>query len=180
MVKIATLRRPGAILSYLEVEGPKRPLVLVHGAGVDRRMYAPQVETLGAAGHHVIAVDLRGHGESTLDDGIRVTASDLLDDLVALLEHLDLPSAVLVGHSLGGNLAQELVRRHPQLVGGLVAIDCTWNTGPLSAVERFALRLAAPSLALIPLGAIALAVLAAFLAALPALNARPAEGLRTL
>jgi pimeloyl-ACP methyl ester carboxylesterase len=150
MVKIATLRRAGATLSYLEVEGPKRPLVLVHGAGVDRSMYAPQVEALGAAGHHVIAVDLRGHGESTLDDGIRVTASELLDDLVALLEHLDLPSAVLVGHSLGGNLAQELVRRHPQLVGGLVAIDCTWNTGPLSAVERFALRLAAPSLALIP------------------------------
>src|SRR5690606_30367827 len=81
---------------------------------------------------------------------IRVTASDMLDDIAALLEHLDLPSSVLVGHSLGGNLAQELVRRHPQLVGGLVAIDCTWNTGPLSAIERFALRLAAPSLALIP------------------------------
>ena len=152
MVKIAVLRRPGATLSYLDLPGAGRAIVLVHGAGVDRGMYAPQVEALGAARHRVIAVDLRGHGDSTLDDGIRVTASDLLDDLVALLEHLDLPNPLLVGHSLGGNLAQEFVRRHPQLVSGLVAIDCTWNAGPLSPFERLALRFAAPSLALIPAG----------------------------
>jgi len=152
MVKIATLRRPGATLSYLDADGPKRALVLVHGAGVDSAMYAPQLDALQRAGHRVVAVDLRGHGESTLDDGIRVTASEMLDDLAALLTHLALPSPVLVGHSLGGNLAQALVRRHPRLVGGLVAIDCTWNTGPLSALERFALRLAAPSLALVPAG----------------------------
>lgn len=152
MVNIATLRRPGAALSYLDAPGARRALVLVHGAGVDRSMYTPQVDALAAAGHRVIAVDLRGHGQSTLDAGVRVTASDLVDDLVALLEHLELTRPVLVGHSLGGNLAQEVVRRHPRLVGGLVAIDCTWNTGPLSSLERFSLRLAAPSLALIPAG----------------------------
>ncbi|MBN9140055.1 MAG: alpha/beta hydrolase [Micrococcales bacterium] len=150
MVKIETLERPGAILSYLDTGRHGRALVLVHGAGVDRGMWAPQLDTLGAAGHRVIAVDLRGHGASTLDPGVRVTASDLLDDLVALLQHLALPSPVLVGHSLGGNLAQALVRRHPALAGGLVAIDCTWNTGPLTALDRLGLRIAAPSLALVP------------------------------
>jgi pimeloyl-ACP methyl ester carboxylesterase len=152
MVKIATLRRPGATLSYLDAPGAGRPLVLVHGAGVDRGMYAPQLDALGAAGHRVVAVDLRGHGRSTIDHGIRITASELLDDLVALLEHLELQNPLLVGHSLGGNLAQALVRRHPHLVAGVVAIDCTWNNGPLSALERFALHLAAPSLALVPAG----------------------------
>jgi pimeloyl-ACP methyl ester carboxylesterase len=152
MVKIATLDRPGATLGYLDIPGTKRPLVIVHGAGVDRSMYAPQLDALGTEGHRVVAVDLRGHGDSTLDPGIRVTAPDMLADLVALLEHLALQNPVLVGHSLGGNLTQALVRRHPHLVGGLVAIDCTWNTGPLSALERFALRLAAPGLALIPAG----------------------------
>ena len=148
----STLERPDATLSYLDTGGTARALLLVHGAGVDRGMWAPQVEALSTDGHRVIAVDLRGHGDSTLGDGVRVTAPAMLDDLVALLEHLALPSPVLVGHSLGGNLAQALVRRHPRLVGGLVAVDCTWNTGPLTALDRFGLRIAAPSLALVPAG----------------------------
>lgn len=150
MVKVATLARAGATLSYLDADGPGRAFVLVHGAGIDSSMYAPQVAALSETGHRVVAVDLRGHGASTLADGVRITASALLDDLVALLEHLRVEAPVLVGHSLGGNLAQALVRRHPHLVGGLVAIDCTWNTGPLTAFDRLGLRLAAPSLAAIP------------------------------
>ncbi len=150
MVKIATLERPGATVSYVDADGSGRALVLVHGAGVDSTMYARQLSALADAGHRVIAVDLRGHGASTLADGVRITASDLLDDLIALLERLRLDSPVLVGHSLGGNLAQAVVRQHPRLVGGLVAIDCTWNTGPLTALDRLGLRLAAPGLAAIP------------------------------
>lgn len=150
MVKVATLARAGATLSYLDADGPGRAFVLVHGAGIDSSMYAPQVAALSETGHRVVAVDLRGHGASTLAEGVRITASALLDDLVALLEHLRVEAPVLVGHSLGGNLAQALVRRHPHLVGGLVAIDCTWNTGPLTAFDRLGLRLAAPSLAAIP------------------------------
>lgn len=150
MVKLAKIERDGATLSYLDAPGARRALVLLHGAGVDRSMWEPQLRALDNAGHRVIAVDLRGHGNSALRDGIRVTASAMLDDLVGLLEHLALANPVLVGHSLGGNLAQALVRTHPHLVGGLVALDCTWNTGPLTTFERFALRLAAPSLALVP------------------------------
>lgn len=151
MLKIAeSLSRPSAALRYADLAGTKRPVVLVHGAGVDHTMYRDQALALHTAGHRVIALDLRGHGESTLDDDAAFTADDTLADLVALLEHLQLEQPLLVGHSLGGNLAQALARQHPQLVGRLAVIDSTWNTGPLNRLERFALGLAAPSLALIP------------------------------
>lgn len=61
---------------------------------------------------------------------------------------------VLVGHSLGGNLAQAFARVDPQRVRGVIVLDSTWNAGPLSAFERFALRLAAPALAVIPAGSL--------------------------
>ena len=78
--------------------------------------------------------------------------SDALEDLAALLDALDLQHPVLVGHSLGGNLSQALVRRHPDRAAGLVVIGATWNAGPLTPAERLALRLAAPMLGLIPAG----------------------------
>ncbi|WP_239001938.1 MULTISPECIES: alpha/beta fold hydrolase [unclassified Mycobacteroides] len=58
--------------------------------------------------------------------------------------------AVVVGHSLGGNIAQRLVRRAPVGYRGLGVMDSTWNTGPLNLLERVPLRLAAPLLRLIP------------------------------
>lgn len=146
----ATLERPQARIRYADLAGPGRAVVLVHGAGVDHTIYAGQIDALRAGGHRVIALDLRGHGASGLDDGAAFTADAALADLVALIEELQLNAPVLVGHSLGGNLAQELARRHPRLLGGLVVIDSTWNHGPLSRLDRLGLRLAAPSLAMIP------------------------------
>src|SRR5690606_18582478 len=78
------------------------------------------------------------------------TASDAMQDLDALLTECGIDAAVLAGHSLGGNLVQAFVREHPHRVGGAIVLDSTWNAGPLAMLERFALRLAAPTLALIP------------------------------
>ncbi|MEU4806238.1 alpha/beta hydrolase [Actinosynnema sp. NPDC023587] len=146
----AVLRREDAELRYRDLAGSLRPVVFTHGAGMDHRMFDVPARALHAAGHRVVGWDLRGHGESTLAAGTRFTAAAALDDLVSLLDHLGLERPVLVGHSLGGNLAQALVRRLPDRVHGLVVVDATWNAGPLSAVERSLLALAAPSLALVP------------------------------
>jgi pimeloyl-ACP methyl ester carboxylesterase len=57
---------------------------------------------------------------------------------------------VLIGHSLGGNIAQALVRADPAAYAGLVVIDSTWNTGPLNSLEGWLLKSAAPARKLIP------------------------------
>ena len=144
------LSRPGATIRFAMLGGDERPVVLIHGAGMDHSMFAPQVLALRDAGHSVVAFDLRGHGASHLEPGARFTGRAALDDLAALLDHLSLEQPALVGHSLGGNVAQALVRRDPGRAGALVAVDSTWNTGPLSRGERNALRLAAPALSLVP------------------------------
>lgn len=150
MDSISELDRGDAVLRYRDLAGPRRPVVLTHGAGMDRRMFEVTARALHAAGYRVVDWDLRGHGESTLAAGTRFTAGAALDDLAALLDHLDLRRPVLVGHSLGGNLSQALVRRRPDRTGGLVVVDATWNAGPLTAAERLLLGLAAPALALVP------------------------------
>lgn len=145
-----TLERPGAQLRFHDDGRPGMPLLLTHGAGMDHTSFLPQAEALGDAGHRVILWDMRGHGASSLSSGARFTAVDALDDLNALLDAVDIERAVLVGHSMGGNLSQEFVRRHPERAAGLIVIGATWNAGPLTALERFGMRLAAPTLALIP------------------------------
>lgn len=140
--------RPGSTLAFEDLAGEKRAFVFLHGAGVTREMWAPQAEALNDAGHRVINVDLRGHGESTLETTF--TADDAIDDIIELLEHLKLESPILVGHSFGGNIAQALVSEWPELVGHLVAVDCTWNTGELSGMEQLGLELSVPMFRAIP------------------------------
>ncbi|MBN7793182.1 alpha/beta fold hydrolase [Microbacterium esteraromaticum] len=145
-----TLHRPGAEVRFHDSGGRGRAVVLLHGAGMDHTIFHAQAHAAIAMGHRVVLCDLRGHGDSELGTGVRFTAADALADLMALLETLELDRPVLVGHSLGGNLAQAFVREHPQRAGGLIVVDATWNAGPLTGRERFALALAAPMLALIP------------------------------
>jgi len=123
--------------------------VLTHGAGADHHMFDAQFEALAASGQRAVVWDMRAHGEST-PNNVPFTADLALQDLSALVEHLDLSHPVLAGHSLGGNLSQALVRIQPRRFGGLVVMDSTWNTGPLTRTERFLLKLAAPLLSIIP------------------------------
>ncbi|WP_371030646.1 alpha/beta fold hydrolase [Pseudoclavibacter sp. JSM 162008] len=124
-------------------------VVLLHGAGADHTMFERQAAALRRAGHRVVLVDLRGHGRSR-PTTIAISPELLASDIERLIAHLDLGEVSLVGHSLGGNLAQELVRRAPERYGRLAVLDATWNAGPLTVGERAALRLAGPMLRLIP------------------------------
>ncbi|GAA1594503.1 3-oxoadipate enol-lactonase [Actinoplanes couchii] len=125
-------------------------MVLTHGAGMNHTMFDPQAAELQKAGYRVIRWDMPGHGASPLDPGTRFTATGALTELAALLDWLRLDRPVLIGHSLGGNLSQALVRADADRAGGLIVLDATWNAGPLNGLERLGLRLAAPGLAMIP------------------------------
>lgn len=146
----ARLANRGAVIAFGNSGGGGVPVVLTHGAGVDHSIFEFQTATLVQRGFRVIVWDLRGHGSSTLHDSMPFTGSDALADLEALLDECNVSRAVLVGHSLGGNLTQAFARNHPERVSAAIIIDSTWNTGALTQFERFMLRLAAPSLSLIP------------------------------
>lgn len=150
----SSLSRPGCVLAYRDTPGERLPVVFLHGAGADHVMFAAQAAALERAGHRVIVWDLRSHGQSRPNTA-PLTADLLVDDLEALTSALGLERPALVGHSLGGNIAQAVVRRSGSSYAGLAVLDSAWNTGPLSWVERRLLALAAPGLALIPAGKLA-------------------------
>lgn len=137
----------GTSLRFTDSGGSGRAVVLTHGAGSDHHAFDAQFDALARAGHRVITWDLRGHGGA---EPVAISAALLLDDLAALVAHLGLERPALVGHSLGGNLSQAAVRRDPAGFSALVVLGSTWNTGPLSGVERALLRAAAPLLWLFP------------------------------
>ncbi len=96
------------------------PVLLVHGITASLEDWLPLVPHLVAAGRSVIAVDLRGHGRSTLGSE-RVSTRRLADDLAEVLDAFDLRRSVVVGHSLGGYAALALAVEHAETVQQRVA-----------------------------------------------------------
>ena len=113
-------------------EGP--PLVLVHGAAVDSRMWRPQLTAL-ADEFTVIAWDEPGAGHSS-DVPANFALADYAHCLAALIDALDLGPAHVAGLSWGGTVALELYRHHPGLVATLILVDtyAGWK-GSLPAEE---------------------------------------------
>ncbi|WP_162909965.1 alpha/beta fold hydrolase [Aggregatilinea lenta] len=95
------------------------PLVLIHGAGGSHLDWPPELRRL--AGVRVLALDLPGHGKSS--GAGRADTQVYAAAVAGLLETLDLPPAVLVGHSMGGGVAQEIAIYWPERVAGLVLIS---------------------------------------------------------
>lgn len=104
---------------YYEVHGTGRPLVLLHGGILTIDLsFGPILPAL-AEHHQVIGVELQGHGHTADID--RPLQLDLLaDDVVALLDHLGIERADVLGYSLGGLVATEVAVRYPERVGRLV------------------------------------------------------------
>lgn len=99
-------------------DGP--PVVFIHGWTANRHRWDHQVSTL-AKTHRVIRYDLRGHGESDVPSG-GYTIAQMAEDLRALLDHLGIERATLVGHSMGGMTALTFALEHPTRVERLVLV----------------------------------------------------------
>ncbi len=110
----------GIQLGYTD-EGRGTPIVLLHAFPLNRAMWEPQVRALSGR-FRVITVDLRGHGESDAQLW-NFPLSQYADDVHALLEHLRIPQAVLVGLSMGGYVLFALYRRYPQQARALILAD---------------------------------------------------------
>jgi pimeloyl-ACP methyl ester carboxylesterase len=103
---------------YYETHGSGRPLILLHGGLGSGEMFGPILPTL-AERHHVIAVDLQGHGR-TADIDRPIDPRLMADDIAALIKHLGLDRPDVVGYSLGGGVALLTAAKYPSLVGRLV------------------------------------------------------------
>lgn len=105
---------PGAV----SVEGPVGAVsvVFVHGAGISRHMWRPQVEAL-SEDYRVVTFDLPGHGTQN-DTGFEFDSA--VEWLADIVENVRPSSVVLVGHSLGGYVALECAARTSDQVSGLV------------------------------------------------------------
>lgn len=101
-------------------------LLLVHGLGATAMLnWAPAFKSLSAR-YRVVALDLRGHGRSAAPDR-RFRLSDCADDVAAAARSLGLERVVLVGYSMGSQVAQLVWRRHPELLSGLVLCAASRN-----------------------------------------------------
>jgi pimeloyl-ACP methyl ester carboxylesterase len=117
---VAELSHQGYRIGFDEYGEGDRPLVLIHGLLMNRRMFERLGPALARRGNRVICVDLLGHGRSDQPDDLRQYSMPLFaEQVVALLDHLELERAVVGGTSLGANVALELAVRHPRRVEAL-------------------------------------------------------------
>ncbi len=108
-------------LAVDRVAGGSPTLVFLHGWAGDRTYWARQLLTFGGR-HEVLAVDLAGHGDTTVVHDPWTMLGEA-DEVVQLLERSDLDDVVLVGHSMGGVVALEVARRAPGRVRAVVGVD---------------------------------------------------------
>jgi pimeloyl-ACP methyl ester carboxylesterase len=130
---------------YYEEHGSGEPLVLLHGglgAGAGFEAIMPAL----SAGRRVNTVDLQAHG-GTADVDRPLRPETMADDIAALIEHLGLPRADVMGYSLGGHVALRTAIQHPQRVRRLVLVSIGFRRDGshpevVEAMDRFAPEMA--------------------------------------
>lgn len=120
-----TINVNGTTLAYHEAGSGSETVLLLHGGMVSHTEWKPQLEAFTAK-YHIIAPDLRGHGQSG-KTGRPYTVVQLTTDVVGLLDSLEIERVAVVGHSLGGMVAQEMTLLHPERVSALVLAETTYG-----------------------------------------------------
>jgi pimeloyl-ACP methyl ester carboxylesterase len=106
---------------YYEIHGQGEPLLLLHGGLGSIDMFRPVLPAM-AKGRRLIAVDLHGHGRTTLGER-PISLIDMGDDMAAILQKLGIAQVDAFGYSLGGGVAFRLAVQHPSTVRRLVLVS---------------------------------------------------------
>ena len=122
---------------YYEIHGSGAPLILLHGAYMTVDMMGALVSGL-AESRTVIAAEQQGHGR-TADVDRPITYEQMADDTAALLRHLEVEQADVIGYSMGGGIALQLAIRHPALVRKIVVASASYRSDgmPAEALAMF-------------------------------------------
>ena len=105
------------------------PVVFLHGLLGNKKNFASLARSLALqlkTQRRIFGLDMRNHGDSAAADHLHVTDmsyASMAADVVAFLDKLELDQVVLVGHSMGGKIAQAVALRYPHRVHGLVVLD---------------------------------------------------------
>ena len=105
------------------------PVIFLHGFPFSHAMWQSQTAVVAAAGYRAIAYDIRGHGQSDVGDG-QYTIEGHVDDLIALMDRLKIPTAVIVGLSMGGYIALRALERHPDRFRAAALCDTRSESDP--------------------------------------------------
>jgi len=127
-----SIAKVGSVELYYEEHGTGDPLLLIMGLAADSQAWMFQIPDF-AKQFRVIAFDNRGVGRSSKPAG-PYSIHEMADEAAALLDVLEIQKAHVVGVSMGGMIAQELVLRHPERVRALV-LACTYSE-PNADIER--------------------------------------------
>jgi pimeloyl-ACP methyl ester carboxylesterase len=116
----------------------ERTLILVHGLLLAQTMHVPLARALAARGNRVVTIDLLGHGESDRPrDMWRYSMRFFADQVVALMDHLEVERAVVMGTSLGANTALGIALEEPQRLQGMVIEMPVLDNALLSSALTF-------------------------------------------
>jgi pimeloyl-ACP methyl ester carboxylesterase len=127
---VKKLTRDGVDLAYDEAGRGDPPMLLIHCWTGDHTFFAPQFHHFSRR-QRVIGVDLRGHGESDKPQQA-YTVAGFADDLVWLCNQIAVEKPVVVGHSMGGNVALELAAHYPDFATAIVMLDSCIVPAPAS------------------------------------------------
>jgi pimeloyl-ACP methyl ester carboxylesterase len=134
----------GVEIAYVD-EGTGPPVLLLHGftGSYERHWRATGVmEALRQAGYRVVAMDARGHGRSGKPHEPGRYGMAMVDDAIRLLDHLAIPRAHVVGYSMGGAIANQLLVRHPARVRTVALVGAGWEGEDLSGLHDQLFQLA--------------------------------------
>jgi pimeloyl-ACP methyl ester carboxylesterase len=149
----------GFRISYDEYGAGERPLILIHGLLMNRRMFDRLGPAMAERGNRVITLDLLGHGRSDRPPQMsHYSMTFFARQVEALLDHLDLDDAVIGGTSLGANVTLELAYLEPKRVKGMMIEMPVLDNALLAAAVIFTplmvgLRFGEPLLKLVAAGA---------------------------
>jgi pimeloyl-ACP methyl ester carboxylesterase len=122
--------------TFYKSRGKGRPLILVHGAGGSSEYWGIQLSELSKK-LRVIAIDLPGHGKSERLKGM-VSIERYAEHVAGFVKQIKLDQAVILGHSMGGLVVQQLALKHPELIEKLIIVDSAAKfpgSGPLGFAD---------------------------------------------
>ncbi len=134
-----TIRTPQADLRLSQSSGSGMPIVMIHGSGASRAVFARQFDSPLAKAHRLIAFDLPGHGDSSdaRDPAAAYTITGLAQTTARLLDALGIDRAIIFGWSLGGHVAMELASFHHAVSGLVLTGAPPVSRGPLGMLRGF-------------------------------------------
>jgi pimeloyl-ACP methyl ester carboxylesterase len=106
---------------YYEITGEGYPMVLIHGLSASNEGWISQVPAFSQK-YTVVTMDLRGHGQSDKPE-MAYSIELFSNDIVALMDHLEIKQAIIIGVSMGGMVAQRMALDHSKYVNKLILVD---------------------------------------------------------